>query len=93
MIRNDGLQVYAYPCLEPSELQETRSGRKQHKLFSQHILDETADAAQQQQQQQAQDRVLARTNPVENVHFSNGLRQVGVPDTKGLLDPRSSKEI
>ena len=89
MIRNDGLQVYAYPCLEPSELQETRSGRKQHKLFSQHILDETADAVQQQQQ--AQDR--ARTNPVENVHFSNGLRQVGVPDTKGLLDPRSSKEI
>ena len=84
------MQVYAYPCLEPSELQETRSGRKQHKLFSQHILDETADAAQQQQQQ-AQDR--ARTNPVENVHFSNGLRQVGVPDTKGLLDPRSSKEI
>ena len=89
MIRNDGLQVNAYPCLEPSELQETRSGRKQHKLFSQHILDETADAVQQQQQ--AQDR--ARTNPVENVHFSNGLRQVGVPDTKGLLDPRSSKEI
>ncbi len=53
-------------CLDESE-QERGGGRsKQHRLFSQHRLDETADA------QLAQ----LPPPPVQNVHLTNGLKQV-----------------
>jgi hypothetical protein len=53
--------------LDESEQERGGGGRsKQHRLFSQHRLDETADA------QLAQ----LPPPPVQNVHLTNGLKQV-----------------